>query len=129
MKENKQGKPQETRVQELLKPRYKVVALWPSTDFVLGQIITNLGESAIRYYDEWPHLFKKLEWWRGRKIEEMPEYLKLRGQNWVFKPIKYLLPFEVICPDEETKTFTHQLQNFIPATETEYLSYLKTKSK
>lgn len=119
---------QEGRVAELLKPRYKVIADWPGMKFDVGEILfesytKGLTNDYIKngWCDKYPHLFKPLQWWEDRKPEEMPKYLKLKpGQEWVSKPIHYILAYDVICPDKESGTFQPQLENFIPATETEY---------
>lgn len=78
-------------VEELLNPRYKVIAGWPNAAIPVATILTlkgstweaatPMGESPwyrIDEYDfnEWPHLFKKLEWYEDRQLEEMPEYIK-----------------------------------------------------
>jgi hypothetical protein len=99
--------------EELLKPRYKVMADWPgrSDDFKIGAIITlnkilddeliskllipsrdKLKETPLYnapcwiaenemsikgkgFFQLYPNLFKKLEWWEERKPQEMPEYV------------------------------------------------------
>jgi hypothetical protein len=74
----------------LLKPRYKVIA-----DYPLSKMYFNIGD--ILYWDEkyesyrinekqvamnkdtvesFPHLFRRLEWWEERMIEELPKYLR-----------------------------------------------------
>jgi len=77
---------------ELLQPRYKVISLYPNSEYPLGTIITIDIESAyVRYPDKklqhtssyeflvrlkvgnHPTLFKKLKWWEERNIEEMPD--------------------------------------------------------
>ena len=74
--------------EELLKPRYKIIAAIPfkeEEDFWrVGEILDrNWGwhgddEDGFKYHiSDYPHLFKKLEWWEERKVEEMPEYVKL----------------------------------------------------
>lgn len=97
---------------ELLYPRYKVIAPWPGMEaepFRLEQIVTlrphkdDEGECFIHipdkhmpgsymrrgFFDKFPHLFKKLEWWEERKIEEMPEYIKFTNSGRVFKISKW----------------------------------------
>jgi hypothetical protein len=89
------------QVQELLKPRYRVVADYPGSKGDIGDILYqyefetsvtgmytfvsnleiplqgyNIAPSVI---DKYPHLFQKLEWWQERTIEGMPEYLKQTG--------------------------------------------------
>jgi hypothetical protein len=88
----------------LMAPRYKVIADYPDNPFAVDHILNlkNVGGfwrfqwadyDGLRYemeshFIEYPHLFKKLEWWEERKVEEMPEYFKhktgqvLRVQKW-----------------------------------------------
>lgn len=72
--------------EELLKPRYRVIADYPNSGYDIGDILTPdreywSKENSIRLCAEdvsqYPHLFQKLEWWQERKPEEMPEYVKL----------------------------------------------------
>lgn len=73
--------------QQLLIPRYEVIAPWPNGGISVGTILI---ESLPNYYrhstktgisyrvqniDQYPHLFQPLQWWEKRNIEEMPEYL------------------------------------------------------
>lgn len=60
---------------ELLIPRYKVIADYPNNDVnPVGNIIncTQLPND----FDEYPHLFKKLEWWQERDLKDMPTHIK-----------------------------------------------------
>jgi hypothetical protein len=80
-------------VEELLIPRFKVIADYPTMDrngnYMVGDILTDNGKTAVLkqngdavFVCEWkkyPHLFKKLEWWEERNIEDMPKYIL--GQN------------------------------------------------
>src|SRR5690242_15646600 len=94
--------------EELLRPRYKVIAIWPGMHiepFRLNEIVTlqyyteEEGEDKAEgfvyipykhkpknfmwesFFTLFPHLFKKLEWYEERKTEEMPEYVK-----WDYNP-------------------------------------------
>jgi len=65
-------------IDDLLRPRYKVIADYPDNEFEVGEIlpddvVSNEEDEILKY----PHLFKKLEWWEERQISEMPEYVKL----------------------------------------------------
>lgn len=81
---------EEQKVQELLKPRVKVIAPWPEMERWLarvGDILTDPGgnetvrnqnDDAVPTF-EWetfPHLFRKLEWFDERDIEDMPDYVR-----------------------------------------------------
>lgn len=83
------------KAQELLKQRFEVIADYPNSDFKIGDIlqayffqtsksgmytyVTNLeeplkGKSLKKeLVEEMPHLFKKLNWWEHRKLEDMPK--------------------------------------------------------
>lgn len=68
--------------ESLLKPRWKVVANYPESAFFVGQVIMapNFAEDFTSKFwakdkDNFPHLFKKLEWWEERKVGDMPEYI------------------------------------------------------
>jgi hypothetical protein len=70
-------------VEELLKPRYKVIADYPDSEKFckVGEILDRNwawhdGEGNERLVSEYPHLFKKLEWWEDRRIEDMPVYVR-----------------------------------------------------
>ena len=119
--------------EKLMQQRYKVIADWPymGEGYSIGKIIQIEGTDQFikenNFYDKYPHLFKKLEWWEERGIENMPQYLRLKNQDWVFMPICYLPPVDVLCPDEVSDTFIHEIMNFIPATREEYEQYLQSK--
>src|SRR4051812_22478143 len=84
--------------EDLLRPRYKITSLWPTCMFDVGDIlykyeyptggglycyVTNIiqplmGLSAIsEHVESFPHLFEPLPWWKDRKVEDMPEYVKV----------------------------------------------------
>lgn len=98
--------------EELLKPRYKVIADWPARQFMAGAILhldEPIPDGRIRvwiehekqkerylwnpeennHFDDYPHLFQKLEWWQERKPEEMPRYLKDKSGNKVYSVYKH----------------------------------------
>jgi hypothetical protein len=73
--------------QQLLIPRYEVIADWPNNTIEIGAIATIINDYAVfeTYYgvtfhykmlDHHNHLFKKLGWWEYRSKEEMPDYLR-----------------------------------------------------
>lgn len=72
-------------VEDLLKPRYKVIADFPMSICKVGEILEPQGKYFpvieggywnIEIY-KYPHLFKKLEWWEEREESDMPEYVKV----------------------------------------------------
>jgi hypothetical protein len=69
-------------IEELMKPRYKVVADYPNAFAIVGSV-WHEDERAhyVMHHEEldvekYPHLFKKLQWWEERDIEDLPQYIK-----------------------------------------------------
>ena len=78
--------------EELMKPRFECIAAFPycHEDFniTIGSIITLENQDTEQwynlyknkrfydaYYESYPHLFRKLNWWEYRKVEDMPKKL------------------------------------------------------
>ncbi len=58
---------------ELLIERYKCIADYPENKFCkVGEILMGNDSNLCNY----PHLFKKLEWWEERTPRDMPTYIK-----------------------------------------------------
>jgi hypothetical protein len=143
--------------EEILKPRYKVIADYPSQAFEMGNIIIGTSAYLVKgegfcnsgYMQEYPHLFKKLEWWEERKIEDLPEYVKVVNSGCsicgVFKPIAYgnypdegynygneNEPYALILVLDNTGTHDEEeismhLDNCVPSTREEYEQYQQPK--
>jgi hypothetical protein len=134
-------------IEQLLIPRYRVIADYPCSEFLVGDIfIFDDSESYDNLYDskngvfintveKYPHLFKKLEWWEERKISELPKHIA-----WYDPSDKAeLLPkyFEVLAwgtsPNKanilrcHTKDAYFFISDCKPATEEEYLQSKQTK--
>jgi hypothetical protein len=66
--------------QELMVNRYVILADYPNSPFKEGDIYTvenNCIENQVKNPEDYPKIFRKLEWYEKRLIEEMPEYLKV----------------------------------------------------
>ncbi len=78
--------------EELLKPRYKVIADYPGSNFKLSEVLLLFPGSIdwlrsnrppmyqtipISEAKSYPHIFKKLEWYEERRIDELPKYVKV----------------------------------------------------
>lgn len=81
--------------EELLLPRYKVIADYPGSIFKIGEIIEqdymeeNRPVFDMEFFLKYPNIFKKLEWWEDRKIDDLPEYVKfIRLDNGQLKVVK-----------------------------------------
>lgn len=132
--------------EELLKPRFKVIANYPNSPFQIGDILPKALETDWVYLDEgmqkqtllecekYPALFKKLEWWEERAEKDLPQYLRLKGNIWKVDKWKenFIGKFTPSYKNEEGNDFLsiewHFFKNeFLPATEEEYLKQLSTK--
>lgn len=69
--------------QELLIPRFEVIADFPNSNLEIKSILSfdgivygmNEPQKFIRNPEKYPHLFRKLNWWEHRKVEDMPKKL------------------------------------------------------
>lgn len=135
-------------VEELLKPRYKVIADYPSSPFFINDILPNAlkewqrdnerTKATLNECEKYPAIFKKLEWWEEREIEDMPEYLKddngvYKCRNWHYQSRKSpdLIALEIYNFEPERSgsgwsekyLLTIRYKNILPATKEEYDAY------
>jgi hypothetical protein len=69
--------------EELMKPRFEVIADFPDNHFGgIGTILDrdwakypndDEGQKAIWRISDFPHLFRKLNWWEKRTADQMPK--------------------------------------------------------
>lgn len=71
--------------QELLQPRFEIIADAPLLKNKVGEIIICTephGRIDLNFFfsgiagicpDSYPHIFRKLNWWEHRKVEDMPK--------------------------------------------------------
>lgn len=121
--------------EELLRPRYKVIADYPNNIHKIGSIIENkAGEpfDKIKFYQcaKHPHIFKRLEWYEDRKPEDMPEYLKEieDGHTWIYKSgVDFIYRGGIV--DMVMKNDKRRLNYcyVLPATESDYISQTKNQ--
>jgi hypothetical protein len=77
--------------EDLMKVRYKVIADYPNSDYTVGAILNTHNYEdrwsgvAEDFCNQFPHLFKKLEWWEERKLEDMPKYVKFIDDFWRYR--------------------------------------------
>lgn len=83
---------------DLLKPRFEVIADYPDNEWDVGDIIdkdwahTGADDITVLWkISDFPHLFRKLNWWEKREESEMPIYLKfiLRDETSYYKIQKW----------------------------------------
>lgn len=138
----------EKGIEELLKPRYKVIADYPGRreTMPIGHILILESFNNGRYWHEftevepihidegfakYPHLFKRLEWWEERKPEEMPQYVKLgkrliKVKQWAFDTVRTDVLF-YNWEGDDTGAYVDYQPYTQPATEQEYLNSLPNK--
>lgn len=126
--------------EQLLQPRYEVIADYPNSTFYIGQIITfepkdptdgwELADIADnkRICPAYPNIFKRLSWHEHCKPEDMPEYVKLSDGE-VFKVINYNSD-KITCIVEswDGKKYNYTIRSFKPCTLQDYTDHL-TKTK
>lgn len=153
--------------EQLLIPRVMCVGtkegfeIWPgssmaSDKFVTGGILTLDTKTIIgtcfkdwtgrEWYmaklNQFPHLFRPMPWWEGRKPEDMPEYVTvnlLGSLQWMANEIKTGAVYKLDADFKYNYYKGHYLgiqynngggtlgEYLLPATEQEYLDYQKQK--
>jgi len=119
---------------ELMKPRWKIIADFPYNTFgEVGDILdrdwgwSGDDEKGFKHHvSQYPHLFKKLEWWEERNPEDMPEYVKHTASGKIWKVKEYDLPTGAHITGPEVSTYWAVMKNLEPATEADYNAYLQT---
>lgn len=135
MKEELHKKP--LTPEQLMQPRYKVIADFPHSSMWVGMIFIP-EKKEIKFYDKYPHLFKRLEWWEDRKIEDMPAYLKFDDERLSITSYGNDVEPEIhkvknhwykICSSfmSEWRNVDYSYRAFMPATEQEYNTYIQSQ--
>ncbi|WP_319502548.1 hypothetical protein [uncultured Draconibacterium sp.] len=78
--------------EQLLKPRFEVIADYPKSIFKVGEILNGeliYCDTNGPKYSDYPHLFKKLNWWENRKESEMPKKITSPDFDDVYEIVKW----------------------------------------
>lgn len=123
--------------EELLKPRYKVIADYPNGVHKIGDTLTHLIAGTfineririkIELPQNYPVIFKPLQWWEERATEELPEYINFEGIIYNVRWEDYL-GVRPVCNDSSMNGQWHFNKNkSLPATLDEYTSYLTSQT-
>jgi len=136
--------------EKLLIPRYKVIANYFHSPYEIGDYLENVTDfrfvvtkhcniqslASTESLDKMTHLFKKLEWWEERKIEEMPKYVKIMSyirpctnniNNFELKTNQIFMPEKWGLHCFEIGNWVCSVSLVVPSTEEEYNNYLITK--
>lgn len=134
--------------EELMKPRYKVIADYPGCPFKVGQVLEKVKTVSGKWFvrgmfyqpDDYPANFKKMQWWEERKPDDMPEYIKFAHSGAVYKISKWkpsMQSWHIKNETDETDgtditeafasiDWHFQSDKCIPVTAAEYEAYLQT---
>ena len=68
--------------QELISPRYKVIADYPHSLYPIGYVIHEAANlEGFTFFStevhKYPHIFKPLAWYEEREEKDMPAYIKI----------------------------------------------------
>lgn len=115
--------------EELLAKRVKVIASYPDSNYLIGEIIY-LNDYSVyerKIFAPYPHLFRELKWWEERDPSDLPEYLMTSAANGrqarVYKVKEYKANGAIADFDDGTWTNTDKWE---PADESEYLQFNPT---
>ena len=122
-----------TQIQELLKPRYLVIADYPGSYYDKGEIVEEdyfYAHEGGYHHSDYPHLFRKLEWWEHRSKNDMPKYIK--WTNPATKEVSFFEVFQWLSNSAgvyvaDIREYHLLIRDIEPATETEYLTYQSSK--
>jgi hypothetical protein len=118
--------------EELLKPRYIVIAHFPYSGYKIGDIICG---NIFQLYNEdyikhecasYPALFNSIGWWEERDEKDMPEYVKYKGTDYLrygCPQVNEIVKVESFCEDSiNSKYGCDWIIFYEPATEEEFLN-------
>lgn len=118
--------------EELLKPRYKVIADYPGSQWKVEEILDRnwgwgTGDDEIGFehsISDYPHLFNPLAWWEERTPEELTGYIKINRESGT-----HVYEFNILDTNlMKWKFGAIRPSEFLPATAEEYLAYTKQQS-
>lgn len=132
---------EEIRNKNLMIPRFEIINTFPDSLYKVGEIIE--VEDFSDEYDDYPHIYKRLPWYANRTEDQMPKYVKFVWDNTLKDVVKIHSWLHGYTYSEEVNKqgpingFTHlshissdifprvSLNGWLPATEKEYLSFIK----
>lgn len=140
--------------EQLLIPRYKVIADYPASPYKVGEVLIfweisqgydeskrpitlDLQDSGLEFqrmvneeeFKKYPHLFRPLQWWEERRISDLPNYIRITGD--VYKVDEWFNnvgnhPRSVENPNLAIE-WHFIAGHSIPTTLEEYLTYINSK--
>lgn len=140
-----QAKGGSDRVEDLMKPRVKVIEPYPGSPHRVGDILhydetTETFENPrnlkwIKDPSLYPANFKPLAWWEDRQASEMPEYVKRNERVWKVAWTDYLGSWNPVFTKDSTRLnqrlaieWHYHTNEFLPATEADYNQYIQSQT-
>lgn len=62
-------------IDNLMKPRYELIEDYPGCNLEVGEIFGYEGID-VEFYEKYPKIFRKVNWYEDREEQELPKYLK-----------------------------------------------------
>jgi len=114
------------KTEDLLKPRYKVIADYPNCPFKVGNIYDeDCFEPEVwksNLLSRYPHIFRLLQWWEDRLPEDLPLYVKdnysVYKTEWRTTADGTIIDLHLDGQD------VYEWSRYLPATEQQYLDFL-----
>ena len=136
-------------VENLMMPRYKVIADYPHNPYKVGDLLEEFTNTAFKLtvtyngnsmdetqantypasaIEKMPHLFRKLNWWEERKVEDMPDYVK--WDVGIYPTWKKIMKVDKWNSNGsfDHENVTISVINCFPSTEQQYNDYINSKS-
>ncbi len=113
--------------EQLMQPRYLVIADYPGSDLPVGTILWQYDNKywtdgkGYEFYEpertfiDYPHLFRRLEWWELRAKEDLPRYVRTKRDR-VVRQVHLHLKYGI----QATWGGYWLYENCLPSTKEEY---------
>lgn len=126
-------------MENLLIPRFEIIADYPLCPYRVGRVLTPVTKKnqffecieapaslLIQSPENYPHLFRKMDWWELRTEQEMPKYLMSLIDEEVYEVLKWHRnnTFGQTEPDRMSGcdlTCFKSEYGYVPITEEQYL--------
>lgn len=126
-------------IENLLKPRVKLIAPVPFIEDEVSTILVSNQQGIFLHpthdegsayciiwedLEQYPHLFKRLEWYEERQESEMPQYIRIKNTHTISFVEEWDLKSDMgwIC---RVARHWHHKDALLPATEQEYINQNK----
>lgn len=125
---------QQLAIKELLDIRFKVMDIYPYSEFKVGDVIAPKSNLKIEHYKAFPRIFRELKWYEDLVSSKMPDYVKSKNDGMVLKVVDKILKDsiqrkKIVTLEDHTGSQCDMfVENYAPAIEYEYSLYVKKKS-